>query len=282
MRPLGEIFPPELEGLDPVARGKILVEALWKPRGGVKVIPYEPAPPPEFGCEQCGFEPTGLVYKAPHVDHFHPDFGKIIGCPGCRGAYYQQRALERIFAELEMPEEYRTLTAESYARLADADHMALARVVALRESGPSTLYLYGDTGRGKTFFAWHLVCGWIAAGATGVLFVTELELLDRIRAGYGEHVSVTAQEVFDAIKRAPILVVDDLGSTTNVTPWVIQELFGLVDYREKHHLATIYTSNLPIDGLEATLGARTVSRLRKHCGANVIWVDGIDQRRVAS
>lgn len=265
-----------MDGLDPVERGKILVEALWKPRGGVQLeaVASEATPEP---CPSCGTADGWIWSDVPAPGC---PVGQMVACPACREPRMRQQELDRIFDELEMPEEYRHLTAESYAALADADLVALARVAELRDAGPATLYLYGATGRGKTFFAWHLVCSWIAAGATGVLFVTELELLDRIRAGYGEHVSVSAHEVFEATKRAPVLVVDDLGSTENVTPWVIQELFGLVDYREKHHLPTIYTSNLPIDGLEPTLKARTVSRLRKHCGANVIWVDGIDQRRV--
>ena len=277
MRPLGDIFPPELDGLDAVEKGRLLVAALWKPRGGV-VIEDRPSDEAPAICPACRTA-DGWIWS----DEPAPGcpVGRMIPCPACREPRMRQRELERMFDDLDLPEEYRTLTPESYADLPRADLEALARVVAVRNLGPSTLYLYGGTGVGKTFFAWHLVCAWITTGATGVLFITAPELLDRLRAGYNDGASVTADEVFEATKRAPVLVLDDIGSS-KVTDWVVERLFVLVDYREKHHLPTIYTSNYPIDGLRETLGARTVSRLRKHCGQHVIWVDGVDQRMVVS
>jgi DNA replication protein DnaC len=60
---------------------------------------------------------------------------------------------------------------------------------------------------------------------------------------------------FDEIRRAPLLVLDDLG-TESATPWAREKLFQLLNYRHAARLPTVITTSIEVDSLDAWLAAR--------------------------
>lgn len=58
-----------------------------------------------------------------------------------------------------------------------------------------------------------------------------------------------------------LLVFDDIGIRQKITDNFENELTEIIDGRDSDTLATIYTSNLPIDKLADTLGDRIASRI---------------------
>lgn len=71
-----------------------------------------------------------------------------------------------------------------------------------------------------------------------------------------------AEERFDVWRRAPLLVLDDLG-TEMITPVWQQTLDDVLDHRYQHSLRTIITSNLKADDFKTRYGERIADRIRQ-------------------
>jgi hypothetical protein len=129
------------------------------------------------------------------------------------------------------------------------------------------LVLAGAVGTGKT-----VACGVALDGHPG-LFVKAFELT---QAGAFD------AAFWDALRRTPLLVVDDLGTEPrDEKGWAAACLLALVDHRYDWLLKTIFTTNLDDSRFKATYcrgaGARTLDRLRE-AGAFVA-VPGGSRRR---
>jgi DNA replication protein DnaC len=101
------------------------------------------------------------------------------------------------------------------------------------------LVLTGQYGCGKT----HLVASianFRVDNGYPALFVLVPDLLDHLRATYGPNSTVGFDRRFDEIRRAPLLVLDDLG-THSATAWAQEKLFQLFDYRYNARLPTVVT-----------------------------------------
>lgn len=74
-----------------------------------------------------------------------------------------------------------------------------------------------------------------------------------------------------------LLVFDDIGIRQKITDAFENELTEVIDARDTAQLATIYTSNLPLEKLAETLGERITSRIAGSC--EQIAFKGKDHRR---
>lgn len=80
----------------------------------------------------------------------------------------------------------------------------------------------------------------------------------------------------DLMKKIPLLVMDDIG-VRNATESFKSEFYEIIDDRDNEGLATIYTSNVTIDGLADILDERIASRIE---GATIpLPFFGKDQRK---
>ena len=144
------------------------------------------------------------------------------------------------------------------------------------------LIFIGPPGTGKT----HLAAGilnHLRDRGIGGLFLTVPDLLDKIRSTYAENSDLTTEQVMDSVKRARVLVLDDLGAERlrgDRDEWAIERLYLIVNYRYEQMLPTIITTNAIGPELEERIGSRLVSRLSEMCERVVI--KGEDWRRKAS
>jgi DNA replication protein DnaC len=127
--------------------------------------------------------------------------------------------------------------------LEPADSQSLAQTVALlrtwSENPVNWLLVRGDYGVGKTHLA-AAVANRIASNGMSVLFVVVSDLLDHLRATYQPNSPVSYDQRFNEVRRARLLVLDDLGAQ-NATPWAQEKLFQILNYRYVSRLATILT-----------------------------------------
>lgn len=79
------------------------------------------------------------------------------------------------------------------------------------------------------------------------------------------------------LSEVELLVFDDIGIRQKITDAFENELTEVIDSRDSGELATIYTSNLPVEKLAETLGERIASRIRGTC--EPIAFKGQDHRR---
>jgi DNA replication protein DnaC len=143
--------------------------------------------------------------------------------------------------------------------LEPADSQALAHTVqmlrAWSDNPLNWLLLRGAYGVGKTHLA-AAVANRIASNGMGVLFVVVSDLLDHLRATYQPNSPVSYDQRFNEVRRARLLVLDDLGAQ-NATPWAQEKLFQILNYRYVSRLATILTvSDVGWENMDERLRSR--------------------------
>jgi DNA replication protein DnaC len=81
------------------------------------------------------------------------------------------------------------------------------------------------------------------------------DLLDHLRATFNPQSVVTFDQRFEELRRAPLLILDDLG-TESATPWAREKLYQIFDYRYNARLPTVITTAQPIEDLDPRLASR--------------------------
>ncbi len=115
-------------------------------------------------------------------------------------------------------------------------------------------------GNGKTHLA-AAIANQAAANGEAVLFVLVPDLLDHLRASFNPATGVRYDKRFDEIKKAPLLVLDDLG-TESATAWAREKLYQLFNYRYNARLPTVITTATPIEEIDPRLATRMLDGSR--------------------
>ena len=80
-----------------------------------------------------------------------------------------------------------------------------------------------------------------------VFFAFVPDLLDHLRYTFSPESRVTYDEMLEKIKRAPLLILDDLGAESS-TPWAQEKLYQIIVHRYNSRLPTVLTARqLPDD-----------------------------------
>ena len=123
---------------------------------------------------------------------------------------------------------------------------------------PKNLYLYGDTGVGKTFLS-NCVAKELLERGNSVIYFTAFQLFDILSKGVFDRDAdaiAAHQNIFDC----DLLIIDDLGTEFS-NSFTTSQLFLCVNERILRQKSTIISSNLnPMDILE-NYSERTFSRI---------------------
>jgi DNA replication protein DnaC len=126
------------------------------------------------------------------------------------------------------------------------------------------LWLFGDTGTGKTTLA-MLVSKLALESGHSVAIYSLPKLLARIRRTYdSEPGGDSYLAFFERLTSVDLLHIDDLGAEKR-SDWVLEQLYALINERYEAQRSVIVTTNLPHAELEEQIGSRTVSRLSQIC-----------------
>jgi len=118
------------------------------------------------------------------------------------------------------------------------------------------LVLMGVNGCGKTHLA-AAIANHLRAEGRQVLFIMVPELLDHLRSAFSPESRVHYDELFERVKKAPTLILDDFGEQS-ATPWAQEKLYQLISYRYNARLATVITTCLSLDEIESRISSRMV------------------------
>ena len=212
----------------------------------------EPAPV----CPICG----GQGFVLLDVPMGHPDFGKAVPC-SCTMDDRRTRRLHMLerMGTLEM---LQRMTFANF--IAEPAHLPPEQAFTLRKAmevaqrfaadPKGWLLLSGSVGSGKTHLAAAIANVRLDAGEP-VLFLVVPDLLDHLRATYAAGSEITYDELFEQVRNAPLLILDDLG-TQSSTPWAQEKLFQLLNHRYNAQLPTVITTNQRVDDFDARLRSR--------------------------
>lgn len=196
--------------------------------------------------------------------------------------------LERIFSDAQVPERFATLTAASYAAVANGDSGKQAAITAVKEYfrngcitvGGATrfgLYFFGPTDQGKTGLLCPLFLSYIRAGHSG-LWVQYNDLQASLR----DWESGKVQERIEAAQHVEYLFIDDWGDPMSdrvATDYSRDTMFRIIDYRNNYRKPTFVTSNLSPTQLSGQFHDRIGKRLAELCA--MIELSGTPMRELA-
>jgi DNA replication protein DnaC len=138
------------------------------------------------------------------------------------------------------------------------------------------LWFEGDVGTGKTTLAMLVSKAALDAGRTVAIYSLP-RLLAEIRTTFDEDADRSYVALLDRLTAVDLLHVDDVGAE-KTSPWVLEQLYALVNARYEEERSMLITTNLDREALAEQIGARTVSRLSEMC--EVLPLYGTDARLV--
>jgi DNA replication protein DnaC len=121
------------------------------------------------------------------------------------------------------------------------------------------LVFMGETGCGKTHLASAIVNYRYEISKPG-LFVVVPDFLDHLRSAFNPDSKVSYDQLFESVKTAPLLVLDDFGEQST-NPWVKEKLYQLINYRYNSRLPTVITTRLSLDEIMTEVDPSISSRL---------------------
>ena len=162
----------------------------------------------------------------------------------------EKRKNEKLIKSLYMPRDILHATFDDLNR----DHTRMAAIskalsfILDYEKGmePKGLYFYGEFGVGKSYLL-GAIANKLAQKQISSMIVYVPELLREMKSSISDS---TLNEKIEALKKEPILMLDDIGAEA-VSSWTRDEVLGpILQFRMLEKLPTFFTSNFDYQQLE--------------------------------
>jgi primosomal protein DnaI len=162
----------------------------------------------------------------------------------------EQKKNQKLIKSLYVPRDILEATFEEFegdlGRLDAGDRAATFLMNYEAGLKPKGLYLYGKFGVGKSYLL-GAIANELAKKQIPTMIVYVPELLREMKSAIGDS---TLNEKIEALKKEPILMLDDIGAEA-VSSWTRDEVLGpILQFRMLEKLPTFFTSNFDFQGLE--------------------------------
>lgn len=214
-------------------------------------------------------------------DYFDP----IYTCPDCKDTGYidgrkchclKQSIIDMVYTQSNIKEilERENFQNFSYEYYSDKDHNPATGLSALAtmqnavkechtfiddfDNKPKNLFLFGETGVGKTFLS-NCVAKELLDRGYSVIYFTAFQLFDILSKGvFDKDADAIAahQNIFDC----DLLIIDDLGTELS-NSFTTSQLFLCVNERILRQKSTIISTNLSMNQIADVYSERTLSRI---------------------
>ena len=211
---------------------------------------------PEPQCALC----QDLGWTTPDVPPGDADFGRRIVCE-CQRENMERARHDRLVRYSNLANLTRSTfdTLDPRGRADDPESRelfatALAAAKSFAENADGWLLISGPNGSGKTHLAAAIANRIIERGRPA-LFVHVPDLLDHLRAAFSPQAEISYDDLFEQVRNAPLLVLDELGSHS-ATPWAEEKLRQLINHRFTAELPTVVTTTAREHEMEPYLRTR--------------------------
>lgn len=204
------------------------------------------------GCKgliECKNSVTGCVYY-PEVNNDKLDFNYVTCKYKTKDLIEQRKKKSKIFGL------NKTLESASMGNIINDDDKRIELIKYITNfyhnypKEKKGLYLHGSFGSGKTYLITALF-NELSKKNYNAVIIYYPEMLNKFKATFDTKDSFN--EIFNEIKKADLLLIDDIGAET-VTNWSRDEILGtILQFRMENDLSTFLTSNLNIEELETHL-----------------------------
>jgi DNA replication protein DnaC len=186
-----------------------------------------------------------------------PDFSRVVPCK-CRRQELKKEKLTQLqrysnlgvlsrltFDNLSLTGRYdETELQQNFTRAYEA-----AKAFASEPEG--WLLLVGPSGCGKTHLACAIANYRLSLGQPA-FYIGAADLLDHLRSAFSPSSDIAHDELFERVKNAPLLILDDL-TMTATTPWAKGKLEQLLNHRFNSRLPTVITTDVLIEDFDERL-----------------------------
>src|ERR1044071_7997208 len=126
------------------------------------------------------------------------------------------------------------------------------------------IWFTGDVGTGKTTLAMLVSKAALEQDRTVAIYSLP-RLLAMLRDTYDDDAEYSLNQLIDRLCAVDLLHVDDVGAE-QTSPWVLEQLYTIVNTRYEDGKALVLTTKLGKEALVDQIGPRTVSRIYEGCG----------------
>lgn len=166
-----------------------------------------------------------------------------------------QRHIERLVSSISMPKFVQEATLEG---LHVDDNQTATRIAAIKAAVDFTttytgeqfmpgLYLYGSFGVGKTYLLGAIANELAKNNGIATTLLHFPSLAVEMRNSIQQN---TTSEKLEAVKKAPVLMLDDIGAE-GMSKWIRDDVLGIIlEYRMQEELPTFFSSNFSMDEFE--------------------------------
>ncbi len=226
---------------------------------GTDTSPVESEPQEDI-CPRC----DGRGWLRLDVPVEHPDFGRAVACT-CQAQVSEEQRKTRMQRQSNLGPlarlTFETLDSKGLSSQEDTQRRfaeAYQAASEYAEAPQGWLVLTGATGSGKT----HLlvaVANRCLEQAIPAFYISVPDLLDHLRSTFAPSSEVTYDQLFEHVRNAPVLALDDLGAHAT-SAWAQEKLNQILNHRFNRQLPTLIALNVSLDQLEEQLRARLEDR----------------------
>jgi len=214
---------------------------------------------PSSACPLC----KGAGFVHPRLPSGKPDYTRVIPCRCVQKELDKERQVRlQRYSGLDL-ELLKNMTFENFKKRVDLSpevqgnlEEAYRLALDFAKSPDGWIVFQGVNGCGKTHLA-AAIANYRLKEGEAVKFVVVPDLLDHLRSAFSPESTVTYDQLFEEVKNAPLLILDDLGKQST-TPWAQEKLYQIINYRYNAQLPTVVTTNCATDELDPPISSRIV------------------------
>ncbi len=159
---------------------------------------------------------------------------------------------------------------------ASIDNIEDKYITPFKGSGTRDVYLWGDTGVGKTYLMAAMIKEYICLGYECERLNFD-DFCSKVRSTMNNNSTLTEYGLVGEMIKADKLFIDDIGLRSKIeTDFVFVTFYTILNKRQERRLPTYITTNKSIDRLAETFDSRIASRLST---AVNIHMTGEDRRK---